>query len=77
MFALRYRDGCKIQDNRSLLLTIDPREMFGNVDFQTLEASDGVYRFADESGVNQASDNLYAGLRRSSGVYRFGWQEQP
>ncbi|HKY39057.1 MAG TPA: hypothetical protein VJN18_24130 [Polyangiaceae bacterium] len=62
---------------RSLLLTIDPREMFGNVDFETLDPNAGVYRFADETGVNQASDNLYAGLRRSSGVYAFEWQEEP
>ena len=62
---------------RSLLLRIDPREMFGNVDFDTLEPSGELYRFADASGVNQASDNLYAGLRRSSGVYSFGWREEP
>jgi hypothetical protein len=62
---------------RSLLLRIDPREMFGNVDFDTLEPNAGVYGFADETGVNQASDNLYAGLRRSSGVYSFGWVEAP
>jgi hypothetical protein len=61
----------------SLLLRIDPRPMFGNVDFETLESSAGVYRFADETGLNQASDNLYAGLRRSSGVYSLEWQEAP
>jgi len=59
----------------SLLLRIDPRGMFGNVDFATLSETDGVFHFADESGVDQASDNLYAGLRRSSGVYEFSWQE--
>lgn len=62
---------------RSLLLRIDPREMFGNVDFDTLEARKGPYLFADETGVNQASDNLYAGLRRSSGVYSFELEETP
>lgn len=60
---------------RALLLRADPRAMFGNVDFQTLSASDGVFQFADESGVDQASDNLYAGLRRSTGVYSLGLME--
>lgn len=61
---------------RSLLLRVDPRAMFGNVEFSTLSERDGIYRFADEAGVDQASDNLYAGLRRSSGVYRFNWLEE-
>lgn len=61
---------------RDLLLRIDPRGMFGNVDFATLTATGGTLRFADEAGVNQASDNLYAGLRRSSGVYAFSWLEE-
>jgi len=60
----------------SLLLQIDPRGMFGNVDFSTLSETDGTYRFADATGLDQASDNLYAGLRRSSGVYRFSWLEE-
>jgi hypothetical protein len=61
---------------RALLLRIDPRGMFGNVDFETLSPVEGVFRFADQTGVDQASDNLYAGLRRSSGVYRFSWLEE-
>jgi hypothetical protein len=61
---------------RELLLRIDPRAMFGNVDFATLTESDGTYRFVDQTGVDQASDNLYAGLRRSSGVYSFSWLEE-
>jgi hypothetical protein len=64
-------------EGRALLLRIDPRAMFGNVDFDTLEEQQGELRFADASGVNQASDNLYAGLRRSSGVYEFSWMEEP
>lgn len=60
----------------SLLLQIDPRAMFGNVDFETLSETDGTYRFADATGLDQASDNLYAGLRRSSGVYQFSWLEE-
>jgi hypothetical protein len=61
---------------RDLLLRIDPRAMFGNVDFATLADSDGTFRFADRAGVDQASDNLYAGMRRSSGVYSFSWLEE-
>jgi hypothetical protein len=57
----------------ALLLRVDPRAMFGNVDFATLSRVGEVYRFADQTGVDQASDNLYAGLRRSSGVYDFSW----
>lgn len=60
---------------RRLLLRIDPRSMFGNVDFATLDERAGSFVFADASGVNQASDNLYAGLRRSTGVYEFSWME--
>jgi hypothetical protein len=69
------------QSGRDLLLRVDPRGMFGNVEFSTLaEASegapDGVYRFADEAGANQASDGLYAGLHRSRGVYTLTWMNQ-
>ena len=62
---------------RTLLLRIDPRPMFGNVDFSTLTEVDGSFELADASGVNQASDNLYAGLRRSTGVYELSWMEEP
>jgi hypothetical protein len=58
----------------SLLLRIDPRGIFGNVDFATLTDDGGTFRFADESGVDQASDNLYAGLRRATGVYQLSWE---
>lgn len=61
---------------QSLRLYIDVRGMFANVDFATLgEGKDG-YVFADESGVNQASDNLYLGMRRATGVYSFSWSEE-
>jgi len=57
-----------------LLLRVDPAGMFSNVDFSTLEtAQDGGVRFADDSR-NQASDNLYNGLRASRGVYSFDWR---
>jgi len=66
-----------------LLLRIDPRGMFANVEFATLDAagspaldaagSPEPYQFADTTGEDQASDNLYAGMRRSVGVYSFEW----
>ena len=61
--------------HKSLLVRVDPRAMFANVDFTTLSESEGVLRFSDQTGVDQGSDNLYAGLRRASGVYQFGWLE--
>jgi hypothetical protein len=62
---------------RTLLLRIDPRGMFANVEFATLtQSSDDIYRFANDAGVDQASDNLYAGMRRPSGVYAFSWLEE-
>jgi hypothetical protein len=67
----------KPSSGRSLLLRADPRAMFANVDFASLSEVDGTLRFADQTGVDQGSDNLYAGLRRSSGVYDFSWLEQP
>ena len=59
----------------ALMLRVDPRGMFANVDFQTLDLVGAEYVFADETGSNQASDNLYAGLRRSGGVYDLSWLE--
>lgn len=61
---------------RDLLLRVDARGMLANVDFDTLSDSGGDYHFADANGVDQASDNLYAGMRRSSGVYSFTWLEK-
>ncbi len=61
----------------ALLLRVDVRAMFSNVDFATLEqTSGGEHVFADRSGVNQASDNLFAGLRRASGVYQLSWENE-
>jgi hypothetical protein len=57
-----------------LRLRVDPAGMFANVEFSTLKArDDGSFRFEDSS-ENQASDNLYNGLRASAGVYSFNWQ---
>ncbi|MEJ7733355.1 MAG: hypothetical protein WKG00_29685 [Polyangiaceae bacterium] len=60
-----------------LVLRIDPKGWFGNVDFKTLDEDPGdpaLYRFADEES-NQASNSLYDGLHASGGVYSFEWDE--
>jgi hypothetical protein len=59
----------------SLILRVDPRGLFTNVDFSTLErVSDDppLYRFEDRS-MGQANLNLYRGLQAREGVYRFSW----
>jgi hypothetical protein len=60
----------------TLVVRVDPRGFFANVDFATLPAIDGesVRRFTDGPG-DQASTNLYGGLRASVGTYSFNWLE--
>ena len=58
-----------------LLLHVDPRGWFGNVDFRRLEqASEDppLYRVADEES-DPASNSLYDGLHAAGGVYSFEW----
>lgn len=60
-----------------LVVRIDPRGWFGNVEFSELEQEPGappLYRIADSS-ENLPSKNLYIGLRASSEVYSFHWQD--
>jgi hypothetical protein len=61
----------------TLLLRIDPRKFFLNVDFSTLPASGDAFAFSDvESPLDQASRNLYANLHAataSSSPYSFAW----
>jgi hypothetical protein len=60
-----------------LLLRIDPRRFFDNVDFSALDqASEAppLYRFRDAT-VEQPNVSLYAGLRSREGVYRFFWDD--
>lgn len=61
----------QLREHDALRLDIDARAMFANVDFETLgpaegSADDGDRVFADSPGVDQASDNLYAGMRSSA-----------
>lgn len=65
-----------LSDGGTLLLRIDPRVFFSNVDFTQLDQvqqTSPLYRFADETD-GQPNVNLYKGLRSRLGVYTFGWQ---
>ena len=62
----------------ALLVRVNPRGWFGNVDFAALERvsdSPPLYRFTDSS-EDPPSKNLYSGLRSSSEVYSFHWQDK-
>lgn len=66
-------------DGGALLLRIDPRGWFSNVDFSELEpvsAGSDLRRFPDES-TGQPATNLYRGVRASAGVYSFQWLASP
>ncbi len=59
----------------SLVLRIDPRGWFRNVELGELEPvspSSDLRRFLD-ANEGQPSTNLFGGLRSSTGVYRFEW----
>ncbi len=62
-----------LRSGSTLLLRIDPRGWFVNVDFSEIpKASDApLYRFVDEPSGG-ASNSFYAGVRSTSGVYTFG-----
>jgi hypothetical protein len=63
-----------LEDAGSLRLVIDPRALFVNVDFSTLEGSDTY--FTDDSST-QASRNLYQNLHAAGFLYRFEWNTAP
>jgi hypothetical protein len=59
----------------SLLLRVDPRGLFTNVDFAALApsaAEPSGYAFADETEAGPNA-SLYHGLQARSGVYQFSW----
>ncbi|HEX3775597.1 MAG TPA: hypothetical protein VHV51_14090 [Polyangiaceae bacterium] len=64
----------QIEERGGLLLRVDPRLFFVNVDFGALTLGpDGVnFVFADDSS-DQPSANLYQNLRASGGLYTFSW----
>ncbi len=62
----------------ALLVRVNPRGWFGNVEFAALErVSDAppLYRFADSS-EDPPSRNLYGGLTASGETYSFHWQDR-
>jgi len=62
-----------IQNQGALLLRIDPRRLFTNVDFSALEADGNRYSFKDDSS-DQPSANLYNNLTQGGDLYSFSWQ---
>lgn len=65
-------------DGGALVLTIDPRLWFANVDFSQLKPSSSdpsTYAFTDssDSAADAASRNLFQALHASVGVYSFAW----
>lgn len=59
----------------SLLVRVDPRGVFANVEFAELERvseAPPAYRFADAT-EGQPNVAIYAGMRAASGVYAFQW----
>lgn len=67
----------KPSEGGRLVVRVDPRGWFGNVEFSGLEKEPGappLYQIADSS-ENPPSKNVYIGLRASSEVYSFHWQD--
>ena len=62
-----------------LLLRIDPRQLFNNVDFRQLtKLSDTAYGFSDEPSspeYTQPSRQLYENLRSAGTLYAFSWSD--
>jgi hypothetical protein len=65
-----------VRQGGRLVLRVDPRGFFANVDFSALPkpAGAGAYEFADRPG-DQASNSLFAGLRAANGTYSIAWSE--
>lgn len=64
----------QVQAQGGLLLRIDPRLLFVNVDFGalSLDSAQQTYAFKDDSS-DQPSANLYQNLRSAGGLYSFSW----
>jgi hypothetical protein len=74
--------GLVIQHQGGLVLRIDPRLLFVNVDFGSLAKIGDRYAFSDEPSdidpespeyYSQPSANLYQNLHAAGGLYTFGW----
>jgi len=63
-----------LQKTGSLLLRMDPRFLFVNVDFSVLPARGDTFAFTDDvMQKDQPSVNLYNNLRAASRFYSFEW----
>jgi hypothetical protein len=64
----------QVEEHGGLLLRVDPRLLFVNVDFGALTLAIGgqTYEFSDDSS-DQPSANLYQNLHAAGGLYTFSW----
>ncbi|HMI89574.1 MAG TPA: hypothetical protein VK550_36120 [Polyangiaceae bacterium] len=63
-----------LRETGSLLLRVDPRFLFVNVDFSALPAVGDAFAFTDDvTQKDQPSLNLYNNLRAASRLYTFEW----
>ena len=70
------RTAVRIETQGALLLRIDPRLLFTNVDFNQLPPADdtGSRSFTDaKSATDQPSINLYNNLKQAGPLYDFSW----
>jgi hypothetical protein len=66
----------QIESSGALLLRIDPRLLFTNVDFGALTQQNGnsSYTFSDDrDATDQPSVNLYDNLKQAGPLYAFSW----
>ena len=65
----------QVETQGALLLRVDPRLLFTNVDFNQLPpaADDGVRTFTDANSSDQPSVNLYNNLKQAGPLYAFSW----
>jgi hypothetical protein len=71
--------GITLSANGTLVLRVDPKALFTNVDFSALPQVPGdptsfAFSNAEGDAPDQPSRNLYANLRASGPVYKFEWQ---
>jgi hypothetical protein len=63
----------------ALLLRIDPRRLFTNVDLSALPLTPAGYVFSDDPGAEtytQPSANLYSNLHAGGSLYSFSWMSR-
>lgn len=77
--------GVTIQHDGGLLLRIDPRLLFVNVDFGALVRFSSGFGFSDDPSqidpasplyYSQPSANLYQNLHAAGGLYKFAWRPE-